>query len=434
MTRRKIFFGVGAGIASLAVEGLTNILVLRLLVQYLPIEAAGYWVLVTSAGSFLLMLQFGMGPTIARTVAGTLVSEDRSKLPHLLGAIRTAFVIIALLVTTVAVLIFLAYLLPTAGKVHLGSLAAAAWFPYALGLAANLQGQASLFVLNGLGEVGWDKALRAIFTAAGFIVVWLALQAGAGLVELGLVYLAQHLLFWFTAHRKLRSMLGPQTRVMPALSGEVQQLFLHGSRLLLLNVLTYLVSQATVFVVERRFGMTEVVGYSAMLRVGTLVGSLGVLLPQMMYPYVARTWAERDLARCRRYYLTGVAASTAIALALCIPLALLGEQIFAIWLGEQVPYSAMTFVAVLAYYLLYVHHSAHAMPVLATVGDPFVWPAVIIAASVVALVLILPGQAGIAGVPLGMVLGTVLPSAYIVSRAWRLFMRATPLNQGNRAG
>lgn len=411
---------------SLGVDGITNILILRLLVQYLPIDAAGYWILVTTAGSFLLLLQFGMGPTIARSVAAALATESHSRLPALLGAIRRAFHIIALLVIVVAAMIYGGYLGPTADRSDLEATSALAWFPYAIGLAANLQGQAALFVLNGYGEVGWDKVFRTLFTAGGFIIIWLALRAGADLPTLSLIYLTQHALFWFAASRKMRATLGPASCGAPPQPAQITMLFREGSKLLLLNILTFLVSQFTVFVVERKFGMTEVVSYSAMLRVGILVASVGSLLPQMLYPFVARSWAAGDLARCRRYYLVGVAASVAIALTLCIPLVVYGRDIFTLWLGREVPFSAMTFFAVLTYYLMYVHHGAHAMPVLATAGNAFTLPAIVITISVVALILTLPDHLGLPGVPMSMVFGTALPSAYIVFRAWRLF------NSGSR--
>lgn len=415
-------FGVGAGVASLAVDGISNIFILRLLTQYLPVESAGYWILVTSAGSLLLLLQFGMGPTIARVVAGALGTGADSQLRSLLGAIRVAFMIIALLVVISAVLIFAGYLYPTAVRVHLDAWPSLGWFPYAVGLAANLQGQASLFVLNGYGEVGWDKVFRTVFTAAGFFAVWLALHFGAGLVELGFVYLVQHLLFWFAANRKMKVILGANVEVVAPEPGQVKTLFRDGSRLLLLGVLAYMISHFTIFVVERRFGIADVIGYTAMLRVGMLVGAIGTLLPQMLYPFVAKAWAAGEYARCKRYYLVGVIASVAIALSLCLPLAFLGREIFSLWLGDQVVYSSTAFFTILVFYLLYVHHAAHAMPALAVAANAFTGPAVVTAVSVVALILLLPGSLGLVVIPLGMVLGTILPSVYVAFKAWRAVM------------
>jgi O-antigen/teichoic acid export membrane protein len=422
MARKKIMFGVGAGVISLGVDGLSSLLILRLLTEYLSPEKAGFWILVTSAGSLLLLLQCGLGPTIARAVAGLTVGGDQTNQRELLGAVRSAFRYIAATVALTAAVIYLAYLWPTARAAGLNWQSALSWFPYALGMAANLQGQSSLFVLNGHGEVGWDKVFRSLFTVLGFGAVWGALLLGADLPALGLIYLAQNLLFWLVADLKLKAFLGALASPLPARPGQIKTLFHEGSKLLLLNLLTFLITQFTIFIVERRFGLTEVVSYAAMLRVGVLIGTIGSLLPQMLYPYVARAWAAQDYAKCRRYYLGGVLAAVGTALAISIPLYLFGGEVFALWLGDKVPYSAACFAAVLGFYVLYVFHSANATPALAVAGDAFTLPAIANAVMVLMLVFALSSAWGVIGVPVGMILGTLPASVYVVMRSWRIIM------------
>ncbi|HEY0967243.1 MAG TPA: hypothetical protein VGD88_07640 [Opitutaceae bacterium] len=415
-------FGVGAGVISLGVDGLSSLLILRLLTSHLSAEKAGYWILVTSAGSLLLLLQCGLGPTVARAVAGLTVHGDLSSQRMMLGAVRSAFRYVAAVVALAAVAIYFAYLWPTARGAGLTTYAALGWFPYALGMAANLQGQSSLFVLNGHGEVGWDKVFRSIFTVLGFGAVWVALLLGADLPTLGFIYLGQNLLFWMVASRKLASFLGDAAAPLPAEAGQVRGLFHEGSKLLLLNVLTFLITQFTIFIVERRFGITEVVSYAAMLRIGVLIGTIGSLLPQMLYPYVARAWAAQDYAKCRRYYLGGVLVAVGTTLIISIPLYLFGREVFTLWLGDKVPYSATCFAAVLGFYALYVYHAANATPALAVAGDAFTVPAIANAVMVLLLVLALSDTIGMLGVPLGMILGTLPASVYVVMRSWRIVM------------
>lgn len=420
MARKKIMFGVGAGIVSLGVDGLTSLLLLKLLTHYLTPEKAGFWILVTSAGSLLLLLQCGLGPTIARAVANLGVAGDESRQRAMLGAVSVAFRIIAATVAIVAVIIFFAYLWPTAGKAGLSLPTVLSWFPFALGMAANLQGQSSLFVLNGHGEVGWDKVFRSIFTVLGFSAIWGALALGAGLPALGLIYLGQNLLFWLVASRKLRSFLGDSASPRPAEPGQVRTLFHEGSKLLLLNLLTFVITQFTIFIVERRFGLKEVVSYSAMLRVGVLIGTIGSLLPQMLYPYVAKEWTSKHYSKCRRYYLYGVLGSVFTTIVISAPLLVFGRDVFMLWLGEKIPYSPSCFAAILTFYVVSVHHSSHATPALAVAGAAFTIPATINAILVTALVFILPDFLGLIGIPFGMVLGTIGPSAYVVWRSWRI--------------
>lgn len=423
VSNRKITFGVCAGCLSLGIDGLTNILILRLLTHYLPNEAAGFWILVTFLGSFLLLFQCGLGPTVARAVASLNVAGDQVGRRELLGAVRSAFWYIVLAVIVAAVVIYLTYLWPTARRAGLSWDSALSWFPYALGMAANLLGQSSLFVLNGHGEVGWDKLLRAVFTALGFGAVWGALWLGAGLPVLGFIYLGQNLLFWMLAAMKRRLLLKEAAGSLPARPGQVRTLFGEGSKLLLLNLLTFLVTQFTLFVVEHQFGLTEVVPYAAMLRIGVLIGTVGNLLPQMLYPYVARAWAAEDYLKCQRYYLTGVIVSTGTALLISLPLFLFGREVFTLWLGAAVSYVPACFAGVLGFYVLYVYHAANATPALAVAGDAFTMPAIANAVLVMVLLLVLPKMWGILGIPVAMILGTLPASIYVVMRSWEIVMK-----------
>ncbi|MCC6142625.1 MAG: hypothetical protein IT368_02350 [Candidatus Hydrogenedentes bacterium] len=422
MARKKIMFGVGAGVISLGVDGLSSLLILRLLTAHLSAEEAGYWILVTSAGSLLLLLQCGLGPTIARAVAGLTVGGDQESQRQMLGAVRSAFGYIAATVALAAVVIHFTYLWPTARAAGLNWKSALSWFPYALGMAANLQGQSSLFVLNGHGEVGWDKVFRSLFTVLGFGAVWVTLLWGGELPALGFIYLGQNLLFWLVAELKLKSYLGASADALPARPGQIRALFHEGSKLLLLNLLTFLITQFTIFIVERRFGLKEVVSYAAMLRVGVLIGTIGSLLPQMLYPYVARAWAAHDYAKCRRYYVSGVVVAVGTALAISLPLYLFGREIFTLWLGDKVPYAPSCFAAVLGFYVLYVYHAANATPALAVAGDAFTLPAITNAVLVLILVFALSSAWGMIGVPVGMILGTLPASVYVVMRSWRIIM------------
>lgn len=427
MARKKIMFGVGAGIVSLGVDGLTSLLVLRLLTRYLSPETAGFWVLVTSAGSLLLILQCGMGPTVARAVAGACAGNDTPKLESTIVAVYIAFRYICSAVILVSIVIYFAYLWPTARKAGIPFHSALGWFTYALGMAANLAGQANLFILDGCGEVGWDKVFRAILTSIGFIAVWVALFFGANLLTLGLIYLFQNLLFWYFATRKLHSFMGDSVSLLRPEYSQVIGLFFEGSKLLLLNLATYLITQFTVFVVESNFGLKQVTSYTAMLRVGMLIAAVGSLLPQMMYPYVAKSGAARDYKKSQRYYMAGLLVAVGTAVILSTPIFLLGRDIFRIWLGSSLPYSAPCFLAVLTFYVIFVNHGANATPALAIGGNAFTIPAIVNTAMVLLLVFILPKYWGIVGIPLGMILGTIPSSVYVIWKAWHIIMRPKPV-------
>lgn len=424
--RKKVAFGFSAGIVSLGIDGLTGLLLLRLLVEYLPPTIAGYWILVASAGSFLILLQCGLGPTVARRVAQSLSTSNTEEMQALLVDVARSFRYIVYAVLVVAVIIYALYLRRVGTEAKLADYSSLAWFLYAFGMASNLHGQASLFVLNGYGEVGWDKALRAVFTAGGFLLVWLALHLGGQLVSIGAIYLAQNLFFAMAARAKLKAMTGHTLKAEASGSRpSFSRLFVDGSKLLLLNILTYCITQFTVFVAERHFGMHVVAGYSALLRVGMLIATVGALIPQMLFPYVAAAWAKHDYRACRVYYLTGLGSSVLLSLALSVLVYSLADPIFNFWLGPGKYLGNHSLAVMLLFYLVYVHHSAHATPTLAVSGNAFTMAAILNGVLVALLLLWLPGIWGIPGIPLAMILGTLPSSVYVARYSWRLFMHPT---------
>jgi O-antigen/teichoic acid export membrane protein len=416
-------FGVGAGIISLAIDGLAGLIVLGLLVRHLPPKIAGYWILITTTGSFLLMLQCGLGPTVAREVGQTRIPDNLPGLPRLLGTVRQAFVLVAVLVAVVALALYIFYLHGAAKSSDLGSESAVAWFFYAVGVGLNLQGQGRLFIMDGFGEVGWEKVFRIFFTTFGLAAIWIALRTGTNIVTLGAIYAIQNALFWLVAARKVHRAL-PITRITaPPAPGQLIRLFHEGGKILFLNVLGFAVTYFGVFVVQTRFGLAAVTPFSAMLKLGLLLAAVATLLPQMLYPYVATAWASNDQNRCRRYYLFGVAGAVGVFIVLAIPVFFFREPLFTNWLGKGNYPGTATFGAFLLYELIYVHHVAHATPVLASMGNAFFIPAVICAILTPILVTLLPRWFGLPGIPLGMIFGILPPSCMVVLRSWRFIMK-----------
>jgi O-antigen/teichoic acid export membrane protein len=416
-------FGMGAGIISLAVDGVAGLIIFGLLVRYLSPKDAGYWILITTAGSFLLMLQCGLGLTVAREVGQTRIPENQSRLPQLFGTVRRAFVFVAILVVVVAVAVYVCYLQGAAKSSNLGSQCAGAWFLYAAGVAMNLQAQGRLFIMDGFGEVGWEKVFRIFFSTFGLAAIWIALRAGASIVTLGMIYSVQNALFWLVAACKVHIAL-PITRVTaPPSAGQLARLFHDGGKLLFLHVSYFTVTYFGVFVVQKRLGLAAVAPFSAMLKVGLLLSSVAILLPQMLYPYVATAWASNDHDRCRRYYLLGVLGAVGIYILLAVPIFLLREPLFTQWLGKDKYPGTATLGALLLYELLYVHHVGHATPMLASMGNAFIFPTITNVILTPIFVSLLPTWFGLSGIPIGMILGAFPSTCMVVTRSWGFMMQ-----------
>lgn len=416
-------FGVGAGMISLAIDGIAGLIIFGLLVRYLSAKNAGYWILITTTGSFLLILQCGLGLTVAREVGQTRIAQNRTRLPQLFGTVRQAFICVAVLVALVATALYAFYLRGAAKSSNLGSEAAVAWILYAAGVAMNLQGQGRLFIMDGFGEVGWEKVFRIFFSIFGVTAIWVALRFGAGLITLASIYVVQNACFWLAAACKVQAAL-PITRVTASPEpGQLRSLFHAGGKILFLHVSYFAVTYFGVFVVQSHFGLAAVAPYSAMLKVGLLLSSVAVLLPQMLYPYVATAWASNDKDRCRNYYLLGVVGAVGVYILLAIPIFLLREPLFTHWLGKDKYLGTTTLGVFLIYQLIYIVGVAHATPVLASKGNAFIIPTIVNAILTPIFVLLFAKLFALPGIPFGMIVGILPSSCVVVWSSWKFLMK-----------
>jgi O-antigen/teichoic acid export membrane protein len=422
VANKRILFGVAAGAISLGIDGIAGLLLFRLLARYLPPETSGFWILVTTTGSLLQLLQCGLGPSVARRVAQASAVNDPAVMEQTVATVRKALTYVVGAVIFGSLLLYPAQLASPANKIDHRWQAATAWFIYAASIGLNLFGQGYLFVLNGLGHVGWDKVLRIFTSTAAILATWSVLSMGHGIVALSIIQLIVNAAFLAAARAKLRGMLPGDGGIAKSDTNLFRELFAAGFKLLVLNLLGFTVTNFGLLATERRFGLAVLTPFAAMFKIGALLTTFAGLVSTMSYPYVSKHHAQGEKGACRKYYLYGVAASLLIYAVLGIPTYLFGQLLFDSWLGKGQYLGNYTFGLVLVFNAILANHTAHSMPVLAVAGNAFMVPAIVNGILVVALTLILPTHFGLNGIPLAMILGTVFPSAFVVHVAVRQFL------------
>lgn len=426
MARKKILFGVGAGIVSTGVEAVCGLISLPMLMKYLPLQEAGYWNIGTTLVGFLMLLQCGLGPTISREFAilrgksGSFIGDSESILN--MAAVRWAGLIVGCGVMVIGGIIYLGYLAPLAHKNSLGLGSAGAWLGLATATAINLAAAQVMSVLEGLGEVGWDRVLRIVFSALNLAILWFLLHSGFSLTAMGISVCAQALVrYWLS--RRILFYFFPRLRSRNeggSCQARLRSLFTMGSKLLLLSASGYVINNMGLFIMEKRFGLEIIPEYNALLRVGLLISSTCLLIPQMLYPFVARAWAGGDKPRVRRYYLAGWGAGVTLGLASAAFFLSLNRFIFPRWLGAGHYLGVQILLPILVYSLVFIHHVAQATPVLACFGKAFAIPAILNAALVFPCCYLGSKWLGPVGIPWGTVVATIIPSAWVTYTSWRL--------------
>jgi O-antigen/teichoic acid export membrane protein len=244
------------------------------------------------------------------------------------------------------------------------------------------------------------------------------------MVAMGALQLLVGVVFLCAAYQRLDTVLPHAISRWDWEPAQLKKLFGTGTRLLILNLMGFAVTNFGLFVVERRFGLAVLTPYAAMTKLGALLATLGGLIPNMTFTYVTRYHAQGNHLVCRRYYLAGVALSVATVAIFAFPIYWLRYEIFELWLGDTHLLQSSAFLYILMFSGMLAHHTAQAMPTLAVAGHTFMLPAIANGLLVAGLSVLLSGLLGTEGVPLAMILGTLVPTSYVTWIAMRTFLKA----------
>lgn len=418
MSQKRIRLGFGAGIISLVVDGMAGIILIHLLFKNLSSQEAGFWSLLTTAGSFFLLLPSALSPAISRTIAQCHWDESKSTPQAAPSQIQYTVRLQQIALLVLSVFVFLIYILPILNTNALTQAGTIAWVLYSFGLLITSEALGHIACLNGFGEVGWDKVIRVGTTTVGLIANWWLLSVGIGLVGLSFVFVLQSVGLLLLA-KYLCKQRSYETFQWNGQLVTAKPLIFEASKILFLAGAGYIVSNSGILVVETRFGLENVARFNAIIRVGTMLASICTLYPQMTYPYIAQAWSRKNREKVRELYITGVIIALSLSILGSIMIGITSKWIFPLWLGSENYLGTEILLWTLAYQIVYVHHVAHSTPVLAAVGDTFALPALSNAFLVPICIGWSANSFGMVGVPIGMLVGTLMPSIWVVFRCWR---------------
>lgn len=192
-------------------------------------------------------------------------------------------------------------------------------------------------------------------------------------------------------------------------------------RILLLAGAGYIICNSGTIIVEKEYGLQNVGRFNAILKVGMVLASVSLLYTQISYPYVAKAWAHGNKDHARRLYLGGISIAVSSCAIFGALLYFGANIIFTKWLGADNYLGQGVVLWVLIYQLIFVHHVAHSTPVIAATGGSFTIPAILNAILVPICISISIKRFGISGVPIGMLIGTLPPSIWVVTKSWKIF-------------
>jgi O-antigen/teichoic acid export membrane protein len=422
---RKISFGVVAGGVSIAASSLSGLIIYPLLLRTLPKEVVGLWFFFTSFTVIINLGQAGLAPIVTRRAAEAIIDGRKSVLSDFYSLIKRSFLIVSVIVLVICVFLYFFYvhwvLLENIRFFKEGLIA---WLFFVAGNLISIYNSKNIYIINGFGEVGWDKViqiLNSIFLIAGYFLI---LNMGYGLVGLSFVFFVSSLLFLVTSKQLVKKKISNEILSNGnSTKRKVVEIFKEGSQILVLNIVGILIMNKDIFLVERFLSLGTLPSFSALSRIQGIVMSISLLIPQMIFPFISQSYALGDFKNVKKMYWQGVIFSVVVALAISFILLIFSDIIFPLWLGKSNYLGGKILFLLLVMGFLSIQHNAHASAVISTGSNTFMFPAIINALLSLPMAYFGIKYFGIEGMILGNIIATILPSIYIVHYSVNYFAK-----------
>lgn len=430
---KKILSGAVSGLVFTLASIGSAVVQLRLVVEFLPMELAGIWLVFLAFGTYIGFLDLGLGPTLSREIGFFLgnqpdPSSRRQHIADLIATCHRAFLIIALLVFVGGVLLGLLFLRTLTPPEHYESVRLA-WGIFALGGALNLVGGSSFAILYGLGEVALERLIRAASLLVGLALAYIALARGWGIVGLSIAWALQNLIARLVAawafHRRhseyaghkgeahmdiLRRLIGPSLKWAATSLGAI------------------LILQSHNIIIAATLGPGAIPPYEAIIKIAVAMMTLSLLLVTSSSPFISQRYAAQDMDAVHAILLRNVRISVASMLIVGIFVARYASDIVTLWLGPDAFAGYGVVWILLLMVLLETHHVAFAAAAMAAGKVAFAGAALLAGVMTIALSSVLALHYGLIGVAAGVFLAQLLTNnwyaPYVTFRFFGLGLNA----------
>ena len=335
---RRNALGIYAVYAAAIVSGL---IVTPIVFHQLGTEGLGIWSFIGSVTIYLMVLDFGVGPSIIRFAAearGRRSSEDTNALASV-GLALYAVIGAA----TLPIGLALAWLVPALVSTpdDLVWPARISTFLVVLGIA--LRFPLGLFNNLLLGQQRFDLQNLANFvsTVLYAVLVAILIPRGGGLIVLGALTFLTTLLRLALPLAWLRSELPGLTLSRVHLTrARIRELTSFSWSNFLVHLANTVVFSTDVVVVGIVLGAEAAALYAIPAKLFSLAYSLGSVGTRLLYPALSEYEGSGEIDRQRRLLMTGLRGATAATLLLALPLLFMPGQLIEAWIGEELDESA----------------------------------------------------------------------------------------------
>lgn len=418
---------VAAGTASNAV-GRAVVLVSRIAVMPIILHAVGatdfgIWVVIGAVAGFGVMLELGISAGLVKYVAEHSARGENEEAARIVGAATWLYGLLGAFFWVAGSLIALVApgILGLEGEE--ASLVRVLGVLAAIDLGLSMVSIGPISVLKGLQRFPAVNVLTSAAALVSFGLTVAVLEAGTGIVGVSAVA-AVNTALTGVASVVLARRIAPEQMATPLRrDGERLRRLLRFSRsIAAVQVAVNLQSRLDTIVIAAALPVRFVTPYTFGQRLADGTRIATDQFGRVLLPLASQVSATRDRATVRALFLGSMRLTMAIALAVGLPVALLGGPILEIWAGDQLA-GYGTLVAILAAAAIVDLPSYPAAALMQSIErhGPIAWMAIGSAVANVALSIALVGPYGVEGVAAGTLIASAVEiTVFVVPYAARV--------------
>jgi O-antigen/teichoic acid export membrane protein len=329
---RRVAVGTASNAVGRIVSLLAGIVATPIIVHAVGATDYGVWVLIASIAAFGTLFEFGMSAGLVKFVAEHTARDEVDEAARVVAAAAWLYRLIGAFFILVGVALAMAVpeVLSLEGESAdvvraLGAIAA-------LDLCISMLSLAPLSVLKGLHRFPVVNAIQAgaAVLAVGLTVV--AVETGTGIVGVSAAWALSTALstagYAVAARRIVPGHMAGRVRRDPA---AVQRLVRHSRSIAVVQVAVHLQGRLDTVVIAAALPVRNVTPYSFAQRLADGTRIATDQFGKVLLPLASEISATRERDAVRALFLTSTRLTVAIALAVGLPIALLGDPILEIW-------------------------------------------------------------------------------------------------------
>lgn len=202
--------------------------------------------------------QAGLAPVVTRISAKLKSTYPSLEVNNSIWAtVKWSYSIATLLVILICSVIYVFYIyfvLKEQNFIFQGTLC---WLLLSVSFMLRIYFIKYFHLINGFGEVGWDKFIQIFIALINLIGFYFVLKLDFGFWSLGAVYLLSGIIFSFFAKTTFNRLNKGYiiTKSSYTTVKEVMSMFSESGKILMLNITSFIVLQSNFFVIERLIGL-----------------------------------------------------------------------------------------------------------------------------------------------------------------------------------